>query len=49
MRPFLKPGSAFPDVTVFNTEILEKKEKGISAAGFFGLDWSVENGELMFE
>lgn len=49
MRPFLKPGSAFPDVTVFNTKILEKKEKGISAAGFFGLDWSVENGEFMFE
>lgn len=49
MRPFLKPGSAFPDFSIFNTEILEKKDKGISAAGFFGLDWSVENGEFIFE
>ncbi|MCB9219984.1 MAG: prolyl oligopeptidase family serine peptidase [Ignavibacteriales bacterium] len=49
MRPFLKPGASFPDLTVFNTEILEKKEKGISAAGFFGLDWSVKNGNFIIE
>ncbi|MCB9208925.1 MAG: prolyl oligopeptidase family serine peptidase [Ignavibacteriales bacterium] len=49
MRPFLKPGSAFPDVTVFNTDILEKRDTGISAAGIFGLDWSVKNGEFVIE
>ncbi len=49
MRPFLKPGSAFPDVTVFNSDILENKDKGISAVGFFGLDWSVKNGEFRIQ
>jgi hypothetical protein len=29
LRPFLKPGSSFPDFTVFNTEILKNENKGI--------------------
>ena len=49
MRPFLKPGSSFPDVTVFNTDILKEEDGGISAVGFFGLDWSVENGEFIIK
>ena len=49
MRPFLKPGASFPDVTVFNSKILTSKEDGLSAVGFFGLDWSVENGEFIFD
>ncbi|MEN8192885.1 MAG: prolyl oligopeptidase family serine peptidase [Bacteroidota bacterium] len=49
MRPFLKPGASFPDVTVFNSKILTSKENGLSAVGFFGLDWSVENGEFIFD
>ncbi|MDX1702269.1 MAG: prolyl oligopeptidase family serine peptidase, partial [Melioribacteraceae bacterium] len=47
MRPFLKPGSSFPDISVFNTDILKDKESGINAVGIFGLDWSVENGEFI--
>jgi hypothetical protein len=49
MRPFLKPGSSFPDVAVFNTRILSEEKSGISAVGFFGLDWSVENGEFIIK
>ncbi len=49
LRPYLKPGSSFPDVTIFNPEILVSKEKGVSAVGFFGNDWSVEKGEFIFE
>jgi hypothetical protein len=49
LRPFLKPGASFPDVTVFNTDILKYENKGIKAVGLFGLDWSVENGEFIFK
>ncbi|MBK7107037.1 MAG: prolyl oligopeptidase family serine peptidase [Ignavibacteriae bacterium] len=49
MRPYLKPGSSFPDVTIFNSKILEKKDNGFKAAGFYGNDWSVEKGEFIFE
>ncbi|MBK7978907.1 MAG: prolyl oligopeptidase family serine peptidase [Ignavibacteriae bacterium] len=49
LRPFLKPGSSFPDVTVFNKDILVKKDGGLSLVGLFGLDWSVKNGEFIFE
>ena len=49
MRPFLKPGASFPDVTVFNSDILESDNSGIKAVGLYGLDWSVENGEFIIK
>ena len=49
MRPFLKPGASFPDVTVYNSKILTSKEDGLSLVGFFGLNWSVDKGEFIFE
>ncbi|MBK8946873.1 MAG: prolyl oligopeptidase family serine peptidase [Ignavibacteriae bacterium] len=49
MRPYLKPGSSFPDITIFNSKILEKKDQGICAAGFYGNDWSIENGDFVFD
>ncbi|HUI65936.1 MAG TPA: alpha/beta hydrolase, partial [Bacteroidota bacterium] len=44
--PYLLPGVAFPDVVVARTSMLEKGEEGVEAAGFFGLDWSLESGEF---
>lgn len=49
LRPFLKPRAAFPDVTIFNEEILQGNNTGLKAVGFFGLDWSVANGEFIIE
>lgn len=46
--PYMSPGFAYPDVTVFNPEILSDQTAGYVAAGFFGLDWSVENGEIIW-
>ncbi|HTV63377.1 MAG TPA: prolyl oligopeptidase family serine peptidase [Verrucomicrobiae bacterium] len=39
-------GVAYPDCTVIGPEMLREGVKGIRAAGFFGNDWSVENGEF---
>ena len=47
-RGYLQPGSAFPDLMLLNGEIAEKGVEGILAAGFFGLDWSVDNGEIVY-
>jgi predicted esterase len=47
-RPYLSPGYAYPDFTVFTPAMLESVESGVKAAGFFGLDWSLENGEVVW-
>jgi len=39
-------GVAYPDVTILGPEMLTKGAEGIRAAGFFGLDWSVAEGEF---
>ena len=46
LRPFLKPGASFADVTVFNSEILENKDKGLSAAEFLGWIGQLKTGNL---
>jgi hypothetical protein len=30
------------------TSLLSKGEEGVEAAGFFGLDWSVKEGDFVF-
>jgi len=41
-------GSGFPDLTIIDFNMLRDGWEGVKAAGFFGNDWSVEKGELMF-
>ncbi len=45
--PYLNPGIGLPDCTIFDSDILLKGEEGILMTGFFGLDWTVENGEFV--
>jgi hypothetical protein len=44
--PYFMAGVAFPDVTVFGSDSLEKGWLGARAAGYFGQDWTVESGEF---
>ncbi|MCH2160799.1 MAG: prolyl oligopeptidase family serine peptidase [Phycisphaerales bacterium] len=46
--PYFVSGVHYPDVTVFAPEMLDHGEVGIQAVGFFGMDWSVENGEFVY-
>jgi dienelactone hydrolase len=39
-------GVAYPDCTVIGPERLSQGVKGVRAAGFFGNDWSVDNGDF---
>jgi len=48
-RPYLAPGYAFPDVTIFDREVVEHGTDGITCAGFFGADWSLEKGEMVWK
>ena len=44
--PYFSAGVAYPDCTVFGTDTLTKGNEGVRVAGYFGNDWSVENGEF---
>ena len=44
--PYFVSGVAYPDFIVIGPEMLETGSGGVRAAGFFGPDWSVENGEF---
>jgi hypothetical protein len=41
-------GAAFPDVMLYGPELLEKGTGGVRAAGYFGEDWSVSSGEIVW-
>ena len=44
--PYFLSGVEYPDVTIIGSEMLKQGSKGFRAAGFFGVDWSVESGEF---
>ncbi len=44
--PYFVSGVAYPDLTVFGPEVLEKGFEGVRVAGFFGNDWEVASGEF---
>ncbi len=46
--PYLLPGVAFPDLIIARSSLLTEGEKGVEAAGFFGLDWSVKDGDFVY-
>jgi predicted esterase len=46
--PYFSAGVAYPDCTVFGVETLSKGFAGVRAAGFFGMDWSVTNGDFLW-
>jgi predicted esterase len=44
--PYFLGGVDYPDFVVIGSEMLTQGSKGVRAAGFFGLDWSVDKGEF---
>ena len=44
--PYFLAGVAYPDFTLLGPDMLSQGFKGIRAAGFFGLDWSIAKGEF---
>ena len=47
--PIFLSGVGIPDLIALSPESLSEGAKGVKAAGFFGNDWSVENGEFAFD
>ncbi|MFH0990443.1 MAG: prolyl oligopeptidase family serine peptidase [bacterium] len=48
-RPYLYAGYALPDLVIYDTEVLKQSSEGLRVAGFFGLDWNVESGEIVYK
>jgi hypothetical protein len=44
--PYFVSGAAYPDCLVIDSSMLERGNKGVRCAGFFGNDWSVGTGEF---
>ncbi|MEN9732515.1 MAG: hypothetical protein RLZ45_510, partial [Verrucomicrobiota bacterium] len=44
--PYFLAGVALPDLTVFGPATLEQGWGAVLGAGYFGNDWSVQNGEF---
>ncbi len=45
---YLVNGTTFPDVLIFDQNILSSGIVGIHCAGFFSNDWSIEKGDLVW-
>lgn len=43
---YMVNGTTFPDVVLFDSELLNQGIDAVKCAGFFGNDWSIENGEF---
>jgi hypothetical protein len=39
-------GVAYPDFVIFDAGVLREGNRAIRAAGFFGLDWHIESGDI---
>jgi dienelactone hydrolase len=46
--PYFVSGVALPDLTILGSEMLTNGINGVRAAGFFGLDWRPESGEIIW-
>ena len=46
--PVFLSGPGLPDCLVVGTDMLARGVEGVRAAGFFGLDWSVDAGEFVW-
>jgi fermentation-respiration switch protein FrsA (DUF1100 family) len=46
--PYLSPGINLPDCTVLDPKVLTEGESGVLMTGFFGLDWGVQSGEVVW-
>jgi hypothetical protein len=44
--PYFISGNGYPDCLILQSSVLEKGNQGVLGAGFFGNDWSVEQGEF---
>jgi poly(3-hydroxybutyrate) depolymerase len=47
--PYLYPGYGFPDLLVARPSLLVAGISGVEAAGFFGPDWRVETGDIVWK
>ena len=46
MNRYLVNGTTFPDLVLFDDTVLSNGASSVKCAGFFGNDWTVENGEF---
>ena len=43
---YLSPGIPFPDLLISNADVYTRGEDALVASGYFGIDWSVDRGDI---
>ena len=46
---YLVNGTSFPEVLILDDKVLAEGLDGVTASGFFGNDWAVENGDFVWK
>lgn len=49
LAPYFDQYVGFPDVIIFNSEVLKSDDDGVKYIGYFGNDWGIENGEFLIK
>lgn len=49
LAPYFDQYVGFPDVIIFNSEVLKSDDDGVKYIGYFGNDWGLENGEFLIK
>ncbi len=47
LAQFYHPYLSFPDIVVYDSNIIESDDQGVRFIGYFGNDWSIEKGEFI--
>jgi hypothetical protein len=45
---YLVNAISFPDLTLFDDTMMKDGISGVKCSGFFGNDWSIENGDFVW-
>ena len=45
---YLVNGTTFPDLIIVNSHVIKEGVAGVEGTGFFGNDWSIENGDFVW-
>lgn len=47
LAPYFDQYESFPDVVIYNSDILKSDSAGVKFTGYFGNDWSLKNGDFV--
>ena len=47
LAPYFNQYMSLPDLIIYNSKVIDSDKEGVKVTGYFGNDWSIENGEFV--